>query len=73
MQFNQLDTQLTNLTRNWPTWHIQKLNNTQLTYLTTLKANCIFLNTQLTYLATLKANCIFLDMQLAYLTYLKVK
>jgi len=36
----------------------------QLTYLTTLKANCMFLNTQLTYLATLKGNYIFLDMQL---------
>ena len=36
----------------------------QLTYLTTLKANYMFLNTQLTYLATLKGNYIFLDMQL---------
>jgi len=36
----------------------------QLTNLTTLKANYIFLNTQLTYLATLKGNYIFLDMQL---------
>jgi len=36
----------------------------QLTYLTTLKANCMFLDTQLTYLATLKGNYIFLDMQL---------
>ena len=64
MQFDRLDTQLTNLTRNWPTWHIQKLNNTQLTYLITLKANYIFLDTQLTYLTTLKANYIFLDMEL---------
>ena len=36
----------------------------QLTNLTTLKANYIFLNTQLTYLATLKGNYIFFDMQL---------
>jgi len=36
----------------------------QLTNLTTLKANCMFLDTQLTYLATLKGNYIFLDMQL---------
>jgi len=36
----------------------------QLTNLTTLKANYIFLNTQLTYLATLKGNYIFLNMQL---------
>jgi len=36
----------------------------QLTNLTTLKANYIFLNTQLTYLVTLKGNYIFLDMQL---------
>ena len=33
----------------------------QLTNLTTLKANYIFLNTQLTYLATLKGNSIFLN------------
>jgi len=36
----------------------------QLTNLTTLKANYIFLNTQLTYLATLKGNYIFFNMQL---------
>jgi len=36
----------------------------QLTNLTTLKANYIFLNTQLTYLATLKGNYIFLNIQL---------
>ena len=51
MQFDQLDTQLTNLTRNWPPWHIQKLNNTQLTYLAISKANYILLDTQLATLA----------------------